>query len=276
MNGFDLNKMRNARDNRKAEKSKQLKIAREKPEVSPAARAERLRSENGTLVPVRVLDMYGDPAVSFELKDKRRPGWLEILAGSKKAAAYKSLVKKLGSAFSRIYERYRREAERQIKGKAYYTMFDTERKKCEVVGVLCVMKGVTPSALIEYWDRNIKHFADGSLLIPPLTLLASPSNVDAVAVSSLAARKTRRDLDKPTPVAKRNSFSDVDGLDRRLRPGLERAGFSTQAYNDRYLLTVQHNAISLAKGVDLVLAGGKMRRMCEWAAKNLFQMEEAS
>lgn len=274
---LNLAKMREAQKvSKQATKDKAAKTRAERAEVTPLERANRIREEDGGLVPQsRLVDLYGDPAVSFDPNDRRRRMWVEILVGSKKSSQYKALMKKLGSSFSRIYERYRREAERKLNGVANYHMFDTERKKCEQVGALCLLKGITPANLIGYWDRNIRHFAGGHILIPPLAFLASPSNVDAAVVSGGDARKSgpRASAEPITKVSKRNSFADIVGLDKRLRVGLERGGFATQKYNDRYLLTIQHNAIELAKGTDILIPNGKLRRMCEWAARNLYASE---
>lgn len=279
---IDLSKMSDANKATKlakaASKAKKAKERASIAEVTPIERANRIRDEQGGLVPTRMIDLYGDPAVSFDPSDKRRRIWVEALNGSRKSAQYKVLIRKLGSAFSRIYERYRREAERRLNGQAKYHIFDTERKKCELIGALCILKGITPAKLISYWDANIRHFADGHILIPPLAFLASPSNVDAAVVSSQdrSSHKSgpRASSGPITKVSRRNTFADIEGLDRRLRLGLERGGFSTQNYNDRYLLTIQHNAIELAKGTDILIPNGKLRRMCEWAAKNLYFVQE--
>lgn len=216
------------------------------------------------------LDQVGRPVVSFNPFDKDRPRLLKILKRDSRDITRMELVRKLGVEFSRIYERYRRDAERRRTGGLaflYEVQTDTERKLCEDAAVQCVLRAVTPRQVLEYWDKNAKDFNGGAFVIPPLSFLKSPAAIDKVAVSSSGTvaklegtRKAKKPEAKLRPTD-RNTFSGTDGLDVRLRSTLEAAGFKTQAYNDRYLLSIQHNALAIASGKNILLAEGRMRAM---------------
>jgi hypothetical protein len=133
---------------------------------------------------------------------------------------------------------------------------------------------------MQYWHRNLKHFHRAShMQVPTLSFLSSIANIDSVACGMV--------LDETAPGGARlggeraggtselrpkggNSFSDTSRLDVRLRKGLESAGFQTRDYDDRYLMTVQSTAITLAAGTKIFIAKGVLRDMCTWAAKNLY------
>ncbi len=192
-----------------------------------------------------------------------------------------ALVKRIETEFCRLYSRYRRAAER-ANGRpvSVYDVTKQERKYAAAAGVLCVQRGVTPRQLMEFWHTNIKHFQRAShMKVPALSFLAAAANVDTVACGLV--------LDETAPGGARigttvvtdgsdlrpragNSFSDTTQLDVRLRNGLEAAGFSTTELNDRYLLTVQKNALGIAAGRDIFIGKGPLRDMCRWAASNLY------
>lgn len=201
---------------------------------------------------------------------------MEVLSRPKRDPGRKRLMDKLGTEFGRIYTRYRRQAESLYAMKPSpfsYEIPDREKHYAAEAGVWCVIKGVTPRSLLEYWHRHIKTFASRTMKIPPLSLMQSPGMVDQVACAAMDSEpppplpeydKKKRD---PRPES-RNSFSDEGALDRRLRRGLERAGFDTQDYSDRYLMTIQQLAAGVAKGQE-VFVSSKQRPMVDWAAKNL-------
>ncbi len=212
------------------------------------------------------LDQVGRPVVSFDPFSPERPRMLKVLKRDARDRTRSEIVRKLGVEFSRIYERYRRDAERRRTGMnsmLYEVQGDKERKACEEAAIQCILRSVTPRQVLEYWDKNIKDYTGGNMVIPPLTFLKSASAIDRVAASALGTVSKLEKL-KSAPVSKlrpqnRNTFSGTDGLDIRIRPTLERLGFKTQAYNDRYLLSIQHNALSIAAGKSIFLAEGRMR-----------------
>jgi hypothetical protein len=133
---------------------------------------------------------------------------------------------------------------------------------------------------MEFWHANIKHFRRAShMKVPTLSFLSAASNVDTVACGLVpdetaagGARigaTTDSDASELRPRAG-NSFSDTTRLDVRLRSGLEGAGFSTRELNDRYLLTVQKNALGIAAGRDIFIGKGPLRDMSRWVASNLY------
>ena len=222
------------------------------------------------------LDQLGNPIVSFDPSHPRRTQFVNILARNPRDKHRTMLAKKIGAEFSRIYERYRRDAERR-NGKSFsmYGVPEADRRHCEEAGINCLLAGVTPRQLLEYWDSRVADFTDGNLRIPSLTFLKSASNIDRVLTSSLGQQRERASVERKLKAVDRNTFSGVGGLDARLRPALERHGFPTQAYNDRYLLSIQHNAIAIAKGKHIMLPDGRVRDMAMWAAKYLYVVEKA-
>lgn len=224
------------------------------------------------------LDQVGRPVVSFDPFSAERPKLLKLLKRDPRDVTRQALVRKLGVEFSRIYERYRRDTERRLRGgvnmSGLYTVNgDKERRACEDAAIQCVFRGVTPRQVLEYWDKNVKDYTGGNMTIPPLSFLKQQSAIDRVAVSSSGTvAKLGRLKSKPESKLKptdRNTFSGTDGLDVRLRTTLENAGHKTQAYNDRYLLSIQHNALAVAAGRSIFL-DGKMRDMVMCAVEALY------
>jgi hypothetical protein len=160
-----------------------------------------------------------------------------------------------------------------------YEVTDKERKYAAAAGVQCVQRGVTPRQLMEFWHANIKHFQRAAnMQVPTLSFLSGISNIDTVAcglvLDETAPGGARIGTNDPEGNGARpragNSFSDTSRLDSRLRPGLEGAGYSTRELNDRYLLTVQKNALGIAAGRDIFIGKGPLRDMSLWAARTLY------
>lgn len=224
------------------------------------------------------LDQVGRPVVSFDPFSKERPRAIRILKRDARDRTRQEIVRKYGVEFSRIYVRYRRDAERRKTGKSY-TSYEVrhkhEQKACEEAAIQCVLRGVTPRQVLEYWDANIKDYTNQNLVIPSLNFLKSASAIDRVACSALGTIGRIEKTRAPVETAKikpetRNTFSGVGGLDIRLRQALEDGGFPTQAYNDRYLLSIQHNALAIAAGKSIFMAEGRVRNMVKYAAKTLY------
>jgi hypothetical protein len=217
------------------------------------------------------LDERGDPAISFDPRSKLRPAMLKVFKRPPRDPDRRRIMAKVGTEFVRIYTRYRRAAERQRGIPSDYEVMDKEKPYAADAGVLCIVKGVTPRQALEYWHTNIRTFADRRMKVPPLSLLKSPGIIDQVACSALGGddgpqRATSSASGAPPT---RNSFSDVGALDVRLRPGLNRAGFDVQDYNDRFLLTIQRTAVSIAKG-QRVFVSSAIKLMVQWAVENLY------
>jgi hypothetical protein len=218
------------------------------------------------------LDQTGRPVLSFESDDPKRPALLKVLERDARDRTRQACVRKLGVEFSRIYERYRAACNRRDGrlGSVFRSALASEkhRQYCEEIAILCVELAVTPRALLEYWDKNIKDFTDGQVTIPPLAFLKSASAVDRVACSALGSLgksdEGRERAKKNT--SDRNPYADLSRFDSRLRHMLESVGFDTTRYNDRYLLSVQHNALAVARGADLLLVPGQFGDMIKIAA----------
>lgn len=209
------------------------------------------------------LDQRGSPTVSFTPSDEKREVMIEILERSDRHAVKKALVGKLASEFGRIYSRYRRLLQKRKGNRPTYLLPKQERKYAARAAEWCIRKELTPRQVLEYWHENIGNFAEHKMSIPPLVFLSGPANIDTVACAALDSEKT-----KPKP-AVGHGFSDESELDYRLRSGLERAGYETHLFNDRYLLTIQKTAQAIANGARLFV-GAEMKPMVDWAARNLY------
>ena len=234
-----------------------------------ASRREAVKraKRKGKPVDWTVVDKHGDPAISFEPGHPDRRALLEVLSRNTKDGERKHLIEKLTTEFCRIYTRYRRQAERALSGFSVYEVMDGERKHAANAAIGCVQKGVTPSHLIQYWDANVGNFTN--MRIPTITFLASANIIDQAACSALPSKAKKGEKPKAG-----NSFSEVTGLDVRLRAALEREGFDTRAFNDRYLIGIQHNAMALAQGKRIFMGKTKAADMAKWAAANLYAEEE--
>lgn len=228
---------------------------------------------------IQVLDWSDLDVVTFDPRREKHRVMCAVLQRKSRDPERMALVRRLETEFCRLYTRYRRAAER-AKGRAVvdYTVTRRERKYAAQAAELCVLRGVTPRQLMEYWHRNLKNFRRAShQIVPALSFLSAPANIDTVAcdlvTDETAAGGARiGGVSDSTDARPKNghSFSDTSQLDARLRAGLERAGFSTAKLDDRYLLTVQANALGLAKGRDIFIGKGPLRDMSRWAAKNLY------
>lgn len=240
-------------------------------------RAKQRRGNVDASIDFSSLDQRGDPAISFDPDSPLRERMMELLSRPNRDPDRRKLMLKLGVEYSRIYTRYRRAAEQELGIRPSIFAYDVpeaERAYAAEAGQWCVLKGVTPREVLEYWHTHIRTFADKRMKIPPLSLMKSPGMVDQVACARVApdvpARRTKsdkKDLDPRPP--SRNSFSDASGLDRRLRRGLERAGFDTRDYNDRFLMTLQQLSQGRAAG-QKVFISSKLFPMVDWAVKNLY------
>ncbi len=206
-----------------------------------------------------------DEVFDYSPDAKKRQKLLKILEKSKKDEERVELEEKLAKEFVRVYIRYRRMLQEQKTGKKSsrtYVAPDDEMKFAKKAGTHCLQKSITPVDLLEYWHENVKNFANKRLMIPSLVFLSSPAIADTVACSDMFYEN-----DGGEPVS--HSFCNTNKLNRRLRKSLEKAGFSTTKLNDRYLLTIQSTAKSIANGVPLFV-GNEIREMVFWVAENFF------
>lgn len=229
---------------------------------------------------IEVLDWNDLDLVTFDPRRPKHRLMRTLLARKARDPARAALVKRLETEFCRLYTRYRRAAER-ANGRPVvtYDVTDKERKYAAAAGVMCVQRGVTPRQLMEFWHANLKHFRRAANMnVPTLSFLSSVANIDTVAcglvLDETAPGGARIGTSDPEGNGARpragNSFSDTTRLDARLRNGLEGAGFSTRELNDRYLLTVQKNALGIAAGRDIFIGKGPLRDMSLWAARTLY------
>lgn len=216
------------------------------------------------------IDKYGNPTVSFDPGHPLHGKIAKVLLDEEANPKLREIVlEKLITETSRIYTRYRRD-EAKSRGALGIKMAPgpKQHKQLEQIAIGCINLGITPRQVLEYWHSRVKDFTHGNLTVPGLGFLSSYVNLDQVACSGIGTIKTA-----PTELktaADRNPFSDLSRFDVRLRGCLERGGFDTTAFNDRYLLSVQHNAVSIAKGHDIFVGDGKFGKMIRHAAEHLY------
>lgn len=223
-------------------------------------------------------DLRGNPVVTFEPKAKDRMNMIEVLNRKPRDPERRALYRKLTSEFGRIYARYRRMLQKSAGNQPTYLLPDKERDKyAGEAAMWCVIKEVTPRQVLEYWAANIRNFADGSMRIVPLSFLSSPANIEQVVCSVMEHTDGGQRKWKPGDFdrAKRNqnvghSFSDVSRLHKGLRHGLIEQGFDVRGCDDRYLMSIQVAAISVAKGHRMFISSA-IRDMVNWAAENIYK-----
>lgn len=276
--GLDLSRMREAKKGTVERKRDVLTTAPRHPETGQPINWDKL-------------DLVGKPVISFSPSRERREVMLRLLGSEYrrlKPAERKlrtALVDKLRSEFIRIYTRYRRAANLESgRLRCQYMVAPQEGKFAERAAIACLMKGVTPRELLEYWHANIKHFKGGVMSVPSLTFLSQPSFVDEVAVNGLRpsgddgvdasgskspAGGGARRLGWRPPPRRTPHLGDTAQLHPKLRAGLMEAGFSLSKYNDSDLATIQDYAIEVMGGTTGIgLIPEALRPMIEWAIKN--------
>jgi hypothetical protein len=198
-------------------------------------------------------DRNGEPLVTFSPTAQKREEIVSLVtsdARRMKPARRKErrqVIAKLKKQFTRMYTTYRRLAQRESGAKGDYTVMEQEQKYAEAAAVACIVKGVTPTRVFEYWHTNIKTFANARMSVPPLTFLSQPANIDAVAVagpgSSAAPPAASRGAHRPLSA---HSYSDTSLLHPGLRAALTDAGFDLSDMNDKRLVGVQASALDYA------------------------------
>ena len=208
-----------------------------------------------------------DYKFDFDLSDDKREKVIEILERKKKDKRRKLLVAKIGSEFADIYTRYRRLVQESNGNRRNFKIYKDELKHAQKTGEWCILKGIAPIDLLKYWHENISNFANANLQVPPLSFLSSPVNIETAICSS-----EELEMDKSSEI-ETHSYSDISKLHPKLRSGLTSAGFDVQELSDRYLMTVQSGAKTVAAGIDVYIPTS-FRGMSHWAAKNLYGWEE--
>jgi hypothetical protein len=238
------------------------------------------------------LDLVGKPVISFSPSRERRETMVHLLVSEYRRLKPNerklrgALIEKLTSEFTRIYTRYRRAANVEAGHlRCDYIVAPQERKFAERAAIACLIKGVTPRELLEYWHANIKHFAGGRMKVPSLTFLSQPSFVDEVAVNgfavsgssaveaggakSAASGEARRPGAWRPPPRRTPHLGDTSQLHPRLRAELMEAGFNMSKYNDTDLAVIQDYAIEVMGGkTGIKLMPESLRPMIKWAMEN--------
>lgn len=152
-------------------------------------------------------------------------------------------------------------------GREYMTA-DQDFERARKGAIEFISKGITPLQAIKYWDKYIHTFHGGKLKYPPLSLICSNWGAEQAACARLDERGEPVASREKAEAPKVHGFSDLNELDKRLRPALKAAGFEVDSMNDELMLFIQKNAVPIAKGVDLWI-DPSVRPMVKWTAKNL-------
>lgn len=246
-----------SRNETRNENSEKLKIEKIVAKRSEAKRSRAEKKTERTRNREAAASRAPDEHVTFAPASDERERMVDVLGRRATDPERRTLSKRLGKEFLRIYRRHRHKVD------PGWRMADKEAKDAETAARLCIMKGVTPSQLIEYWQGEIGNFT--GMRFPTLHFLASAGNVDQVAVTKLApARKRKRErVDAPEV----HGYSGE--LDSRIRPGLSAAGHDLTGFSDRFLLTVQTTAQSVARGRTLFISSN-IRPLVQWVVENIY------
>src|SRR5262245_16777521 len=181
--------------------------------------------------------------------------WRSVLQRNGNDREKKSLLAMLGSEMELLYSRYRHSLERIDGRTPTYRMFSGEKRHARQVVENCLQRDIHPVELLRYWDGQISSFVD--MRYPTLAFLKG-----SVAIERLAARKEEKVKPKDG-----NSYSNLNGLHPKFRSQLEEAGFPTQAYPDRMLLSIQYMAVQRARGHKFFVDNEQQRKMIYWSAR---------
>lgn len=227
-------------------------------------------------------DLNDKPLISFDPNDSEYEKMVAIIQSDPRRISAadrnvrKELIAKLRAEFIRGYERYRRAALRADGARTtLYCVLPEEMKYAERAAIACVIKGVTPSQVLEYWHDNIGNFADAKMPVPPLPFLSQPANIDAVSIGLLAKAKNK-DLPPRAREGKRDlsqhPMSDTSLLHPLLRRLLMDKGFDLSAINDKYLVQIQAYAIDVAHGAqEIAYIPRAVRAMTKVAAAEIYK-----
>ncbi|MGW8178190.1 MAG: hypothetical protein ACWGQW_05395, partial [bacterium] len=224
------------------------------------------------------LDQWGKPQITFSPSEAKREKMMDLLTSDVRRLSppekklRKEMESKLESEFVRMYERYRRMVLRERgRSKASYAVLGGERKYALKAAVACIVKGVTPRQVLEYWHAHIGDFADSKMPVPPLTFLSQPANIDTVMIDGMSSSSDAPPRSKKARTHSMHTMNDTSLLHPKFRKALMEAGFDLTGLNDSYLTTIQAYAIDIVSGaVKARLIPAKIRGMVKWAADNFY------
>lgn len=182
---------------------------------------------------------------------------------SRRTNEQKAMKKSLGESFMAAYTRYR------VKITPSYAPVRSEVKLAEDAATITFLRELTPGKVIAYWHEHIGDFTQ--LKAVPLRFLASPTNIDQVALTSGDGASGTSES-RPKGKSKRirvHAYGDSRALDSRLRECLESAGHDVSEFSDRELMSIQNAARAKAAGRRMFVSS-KMAPMVKHAAEELY------
>ena len=234
------------------------------------AKEQRAKSKGkGSFIDWRQLDV-GVPGIPFVPPSKKEHTRICKILAREDAATNpeaKRIRNQLGTKFALQYERYRK----QKTGGSGWMMTNGEFEHAVEAAVMCYTRGVTPVALLRYWDVAIKHWHN-PMKYPSLTFLKSAHAVDKVAVEKVDSRGRPVEAKKPEAI-ETHGFSDLSKLDRRIRPALKEAGFKVEQYKDDVMLVIQKTAGPIKRGFSVGLPV-EIAKMSKYIAEHHVEIDE--
>lgn len=206
--------------------------------------------------------------VSFSPSKSQRIEYKKLLARKENDPERSKLINRLAWQLAQEYARY---VLMKTGKECFLLPKDYQRAQLGVVEMLA--KNVSPKAVMQYWDGHLHTYHLGKKMsYPNLTLLCSNWGVEQAACALLDASG---EPVGPTPTAKERAappkthgFSDLNDLDKRLRPALKAAGHEVEHMNDELMLFIQKAAVTMARGVDQFI-DPSVKPHVKWAAKHL-------
>lgn len=200
------------------------------------------------------------PAKPFQASGAERESKLKLLGRrTKETKAFKA---ELGEAFLLAYTRYR------AKVTPGYQAYPSEVAIAETAASIVFFRGLTPGQVLAYWHEHIGDFTD--LKAVPLRFLASPANIDQVALAHDGKSGTAESRAKDKGGRIRvHAYGDARALDSRLRGCLEESGFDVSQFSDRELMSIQNAARVKAAGKRMFVSS-KLAPLVKCAAEELY------
>lgn len=207
--------------------------------------------------------------VTFSPSKDRLKAYRKLLARKESDPLRAQLVNRLAWILSQEYAKY---VAAKLGKNIGLTPKDFQRAQQGAVEL--IQKGVTPGQVLKYWDKHIHTFHGGRMRYPTLTLICSNWGVEQAACAMLDASgdplppRERSGWGNQAPAPKAHGFSDLDELDKRLRPALKAAGYDVDGMGDDMMLYIQKTSIPMARGIEQAI-DPSVKPMVRWAAKHL-------
>lgn len=199
--------------------------------------------------------------VSNAPDEKLRKKMIRMFEQKKNNPKRRKFIERISSDFEVAYVGYRQLILDTGRYASEYEVMPKEKKYLAIIAENCIRQGITYAQLLEYWHDNLKNLFDSRTKAPPLSFLSNSASVESAAFALFDEKKKDENQENP--------FSNTLRLDKRLRPGLNAAGFNTTKLSDRALMSIQLPAQDIADG-NKVFVSKNVKPLVDWAAENLY------